>query len=289
MRARRPDVRFVLAMLFRISACSSISALMMVSGVGADPAADRLQSANPPWQASVEEEKQGRELLAKVIKALGGSQKIDGLTSYVDVHKATVKLPQGDQEVSGRWTIEFINGCEDVKFPDRIREEVTADGPQGARLTVRVYAPGNSFTVDQSRVHSMTEKRRLEWMMSLQRHPLMLLRARAQPGFRAAAAGKSRVDGRAVHLLLVELNGMSLTLGIDAARWRILTVSFYDKDWFTGIPGQFVVRYSDYRPVAGLVLPFRHDYYCDGRLLMRGILDSITLNQKIDPKLYEKP
>lgn len=70
MRARRPDVRFVLVMLFRISACSSISALTMVSGVGPNPAADRLQSANPPWQASVEEEKQGRELLAKVIKAL---------------------------------------------------------------------------------------------------------------------------------------------------------------------------------------------------------------------------
>jgi hypothetical protein len=60
------------------------------------------------------------------------------------------------------------------------------------------------------------------------------------------------VDGRAVHLLLVESYGQRLTLGIDAERWHILTVSFKDKDWYTGALGQFVIRYSDYRPVAGL-------------------------------------
>jgi hypothetical protein len=126
-------------------------------------------------------------------------------------------------------------------------------------------------------------------MMSLQRHPLMLLRARAQPGFRVAAAGESKVDGRAVHLLLIELNGLRLTLSIDTELWRILTVSYRDKDWHTGVPGQFVVRYSDYRTVAGLAVPFRHDYSCDDRLLLTGILESVTIDQRIDPKLYERP
>ena len=106
-------------MLLKVSAFTSITALTMVSGFGADPTANWRQSENPPWQASVEKERRGRDLLAKVIKAMGGSQIIDGLTSYADVHKATVKLPQGDQEVSGRWTIEFIRGREDVKIPDR--------------------------------------------------------------------------------------------------------------------------------------------------------------------------
>lgn len=270
-------------------ALTSVAALTMVSGLGANVTEGRRQSENPTWQATADEEKRGREALAKVITAMGGGEKIDGLTSYADVHKATAKLPQGDQEVGGRWIIEFARGREGAKLPDRAREEVTADGPQGMRLTIRVYAPGNSFAIDQGRVHLLTEERRLEWMMSLQRHPLMLLRARAQPGFRVAAAGDGQVDGRAVRLLQVELYGLRLTLDVDAERWRILTVSFKDKDWHTGVLGQFVVRYSDYRPVGGLVLPFRHDHSCDGRLLLSGILESITLNQKIDPKLYEKP
>jgi hypothetical protein len=280
---------FALRLLSKTNAFKSVAVLTLVSGLGANVISGRPQSENPPWQGSVEEEKRGRELLSQVITAMGGGLKIDELTSYADVHKATAKLPQGDQEVGGRWIIEFVRGRAGDELPDRVREEVTVDGPQGKRLTVKVYAPGNSFVVDQGRMRQLTEDRRLEWMMSLQQHPLMLLRARAQPGFRVAAAGNSQVDGRAVHLLLVEVYGRRLTLGIDAENWRTLTVSYRDKDWRTGVLGQFVVRYSDYRNASGLVLPFRHDYFCDGRLLLTGFLESITLNQKIDPKLYEKP
>jgi hypothetical protein len=284
-----PDAGFALRMLLKTPACKSIAALILLSGLAANATAGLQQSEKPAWQATVTEERRGRELLDKVVTAMGGSQKIDALTSYADVHKATAKLPQGDQEVGGRWIIEFARDRENDKLPDRVREEVTVEGSQGKQLTVKVYAPGNSFMVDQGRIRPLTEERRLEWMTSLQQHPLMLLRARTQPRFRVAAAGKGQVDGRAVHWLLAEVYGQRLTLGIDAERWQIVTVSFRDKDWHTGVLGQFVVRYSDYRAVAGLVLPFRHDYSCDGRLLLTGLLESITLNQKIEPKLYEKP
>jgi hypothetical protein len=61
---------------------------------------------NPHRRAAVKDAKRGNELLAKIIAAMGGGQQIDGLTSYADVHKATAKLPQGDQEVEGRWIID---------------------------------------------------------------------------------------------------------------------------------------------------------------------------------------
>ena len=289
MQTLRQDLLFNARLLAKKSAFTLIIILTLVSSLNALVIAGHRQSENAPWPATAEEEKRGRELLTKVMTSLGGSQKIDALTSYTDVHKATAKLPQGDREVGGRWVIEFAHNREGGKLPDRVREEVTADGSRGKLLTFRVYAPGNSFAINEGQFSVLTEERRLEWMTSLQQHPLMLLRARTQPGFRVAAAGKSQVDGRAVHLLLVESYRQRLTLGIDAERWHILTVSFRDKDWYTGVLGQFVIRYSDYRPVAGLVLPFRHDYSCDGRLLLTGSLESITLNQKIDPKLYEKP
>jgi hypothetical protein len=280
---------FALRLLSITTAFTSVPVLTLVSGLGANVIAGRRQSENPAWQTAVEEEKRGRELLSQVVTAMGGGQKIDELTSYADVHKATAKLPQGDHEVGGRWIIEFVRGHAGAELPDRVREEVTVDGSQGKRLTVKVYAPGNSFVVDQGRISQLTEDRRLEWMMNLQHHPLILLRARTQPSFRVAAAGNSQVDGRAIHVLLVEVYGRRLTLGIDAESRRILTVSFRDKDWHTGVLGQFVVRYSDYRNASGLVLPFRHDYFCDGRLLLTGILETVAINQKIDPKLYEKP
>src|SRR5262249_31577949 len=142
MRTPRPDLRSALRRLLKITAFTSITALTMASVLDANPAADYQQPENPPWRATVEEERRGRELLARVIASMGGSRIIDGLASYSDVHKATVKLPQGDQEVAGHWMIEFIRSREGARLPDRAREEVTADGPQGARLTVRVFAPG---------------------------------------------------------------------------------------------------------------------------------------------------
>ena len=52
-------------------ALTSVAALTMVSGLGANVTERRRQSENPTWQAAADEEKRGREMLARVITAMG--------------------------------------------------------------------------------------------------------------------------------------------------------------------------------------------------------------------------
>jgi hypothetical protein len=184
MQTLRQDLLFNARLQVKKSAFTLIIILTLVSSLNALVIAGHRQLENAPWSATAEEEKRGRELLTKVMTALGGSQKIDALTSYTDIHKATAKLPLGDREVGGRWVIEFARSREGSELPDRVREEVTAE--RGKLLTFRVYAPGNSFAINEGQFSPLTEERRVEWMTSLQQHPLMLLRARTQPGIQSS-------------------------------------------------------------------------------------------------------
>jgi hypothetical protein len=99
--------------------------------------------SNPHRRAAVEDVKRGHELLARIIAAMGGGQKIDGLTSYADVHKATAKLPQGDQVEADAVTVdsEFAINRKDFgivyagRTNDLIRDEVAL------KLTIKAQRP----------------------------------------------------------------------------------------------------------------------------------------------------
>ena len=102
------------------------------------------------------------------------------------------------------------------------------------------------------------------------------------------------VDGKFVLLAKqqvgVEIEGSSYTLGIDPISGRILSLS-YRRRGPGGDFGQLTKVYSDFRSVNGMTLPFKITATFNAQLWKEqsATIESISINGKVDPALFEKP
>lgn len=229
----------------------------------------------PKFSPTAEAVKKGQDLLAKAVEALGGAARVDGLVSYQE--KATTKTPQGD--VAGQ--IVLTRGA-----PDKIRSDRIA----GNNTVSYIVTPNESFVIARQQVFPMGAAQQESFEKSFRRTPLELLRARAGAGFKAAAAGTAKADETTVEQVTVELEGALMTLGIDPKTGRILSLSYLDRAP-NFMFGNITLTYADFRTIEGLSLPFKITATVNGSPspnLSRSI-ESITVNGKLDPALFEKP
>jgi len=94
----------------------------------------------------------------------------------------------------------------------------------------------------------------LEKMMM--RNVLSSLQARNEPRFSAVATGSDEVNGKRVDNVAVDYDGQLLSLGVDSATGRALTLSYVGRGP-EGDYGPVVQTLSDYRTVNGVTLPER--------------------------------
>jgi hypothetical protein len=93
-----------------------------------------------------------------------------------------------------------------------------------------------------------------------------------------------------VEQVRVEFGGEALTLGIDPASGRVLTVSYRGPGPGGGPPGEVVQTFSDFRSVeGGLTLPFKMVGTFNGEQAMTSTTDSITVNAPVDAALFQQP
>ena len=228
--------------------------------------------------------KRGKALIDKAVSALGGAARIDNLTSYQGKSTSLQHRQQGDVEVKTNLTI---------LFPDRIRfEQVMPDwnNPSATRQMTTVITPIEVFGIRASDVRSLPNSARFDQEQEIKRWPLSILRDRKSAGFNPAAIGSGNIGETAVEQVAVDIDGTSYTLGIDPATSRILSLS-YQRRGPQGNFGQFVQVFSDFRAVDGLTLPFKvNATFNDQPWKERSpTVESITINGKIDPALFEKP
>jgi YHS domain-containing protein len=227
--------------------------------------------------ATPEEVSKGHELIEKALRAMGGAERLDSITSYQEQRASTQSRPSGDVEIKQELTI---------VFPDRVRQEtVTPDWRYST-----VLAPGEAFTATPRGARPLTDAARAEAEKQLKRNPLLLLRARKSAGFKAAAAGSGKVGDTAVELVAVQVDNVKLKLGVDAATGHILTASYQGRGP-DGTVGEIVRAYSDFRNVDGLVLPFKTEGTFKGQSDPRqtSSVKSIVVNGQIAPAAFEKP
>lgn len=82
--------------------------------------------------------------------------------------------------------------------------------------------------------------------------------------------------------------GVDVTLGLDPVSGRVHSISFVDRN-SEGEVGEYIVVYSDFRAVDGLMLPFAE------RALFRGApddsltrtIEAIAINPPLDGALFE--
>ena len=228
--------------------------------------------------------KKGQALIEKAVAAAGGAVRIDGLTSYQEKSTALQGRHTADVEVKTDLT---------VLFPDRVRvDQVFPDftNPSVMRQTAQVVTPGEAFAIFQNRIRPMPNAARTALEHEMQRRPLWILRARKGAGFNPVAAGTATVGESEVEQVVVEIEGTSYTLGIDPTTGRLLTLS-YRRRGPLGDFGKLTEVFSDFRAVDGVTLPFKVTAaFNDQPWKERSAnVESITINGKADPALFERP
>jgi len=220
--------------------------------------------------------RRGGELIAKAVEAIGGADRLDRLESLDSKAILSLTTPQGEMQAGIRtWLV----------FPDRLRIEIEL--PFGTMVQV-LNGAGSFVQPPQQQPVPMPENTRLDLAQAFNRQLPVLLRQRDAEGFVAVAAGTEEVGGTVVENVHVELDGESVTLGVDPESGRVLVISYRGKNMM-GAPGKIRQVSSDFRDVDGLSLSFNSEATFDGEPMQRAELESITVDGAIDDALFEMP
>ena len=225
-------------------------------------------SAAPKSPPTAEMVKRGQDLIAKAVEALGGS-KLDQLVS----------LQRKDLRGND------VKNTLLLAFPDSLRLETVRPN----FTLVSVVTPSDSFVVVNNSARPMPDANRALIYNELNHELIVLFRARNRSEFKVWAAGNDRVGEAAVERLDVELPGFATTLGIDPKTGRVLSQTYRGRG-LGGVLGEIVINYSDFRPVEGLLLPFKMNATFDGQPFpaLSATIETATINGQFDPASFKK-
>jgi YHS domain-containing protein len=240
-----------------------------------------LATAAPAMPSSPDAAKKGGALVDRAAKALGGAERIDGLTTYSETVSQVQKRPQGEAQITTKtmW-----------RFPDATRVERTMVMGERKMTSAQLLTPAGAWYLSQGRAYPAPEAGRPSVEMDLGRNPVALIHARHAANFKTAALGSATVAGMTVDQVRVQRGAIDVVLGLDPASARLQTITFTDRN-NEGEVGTYTLVYSDYRPVEGLTLPFavRGLFNGEAEPSQTYTIESIAVNPQLDASLFATP
>lgn len=249
-----------------------------------DAAPDKFLDSAKAKEASgnAEAVKKGQILIEKVVTAMGGAAKVDGITAYQQTGLAVARQQQ--QETQYKAVVTRI-------FPDRVRLEQT----RSFGTVANVISGSESFTVfkngERANVSLLSLSARDDIRRQSELTALEIIRARHRPDFKAAYIGTEKRESGTTEQVEVSFDGLYLKLGIDAANGQIVSLAYRGRNRTNGELGDVVKTFADYRNVDGLTLPFKTTGTFNGQPEPEQTytLESIAFNIKPDLAVFEKP
>jgi hypothetical protein len=151
---------------------------------------------------------------------------------------------------------------------------------------VTVIVSGETAVMQSARgVMPLAPSQREQTIRQGRRSLVFLLQGRAAPTFSAFAAGEGRVGGTPVSLVRVQYHDDTMTVGIDTATGRIL--SLLAKGQGPTGPTEVLMEFADYRPVGGLVLPHARTSSIDGRRMQSVSVTRVELNPSVPADAFD--
>ena len=223
----------------------------------------------------------GRALLDRALQSVGGAQRVDTVTTYVESASQVQQRPAGDVTM----TIRTLR-----RYPDEIRVERTMAMGERKQTSANLVTPAGAWFLGQGRAYPQNADARAASLRDYNRHVLALLRSRRSPQFRAVRLAPAAVDGVAVDRVRIDDGLVDVTLNLDKASGQIHSLSFVGRNMDAEI-GDYTILLSDFREVGGLRLPFAERALFNGApdtFLTRKI-DSMSINEPIDDALFQPP
>jgi predicted Zn-dependent peptidase len=216
----------------------------------------------------------GREIFARVAKTLGGDD--PAATSAIRT-KANVQISvQGQSLTLGQ---EFL-----VVFPDRVYQVLQTPGGE----QVVVVNGDEGFVITGGQTQPLPADRVEKQHEDLLRDYRSLVRMVGSDELTLLIAGEEEIEGVACEILVLELADVATRFWVDADG-RILKQAYQGVHPFTQAPGEFEVFFSDYREVAGRLVPFVRTTLIDGNEFAVSTAGSIEVDPEFDATIFEKP
>jgi zinc protease len=171
-----------------------------------------------------------------------------------------------------------------VIYPDKFRVDAKVQGAD----VVQVFNGGNAWARDPAGVHEAPPAMRDDFAASVRRDMIPLLVAAAEGKLTVRSLPDEGTGGQVLKVL--EMSGT----GLPPVRLYVDSQSMIARQSFqTPAPDgkriQAEELFSDYRPVDGILVPFRADVRRNGTLILSRTLTQVTFNTPLEDTLFVKP
>ncbi len=231
-------------------------------------------SLEPELEVTAASRAAGAEILASMSAAIGGSSP-ETLTAFRTVDEIVVSMD--GQTMAIQQDLVLV-------LPDRMH--VTVRLPMGEQ--VLVVSDGRGFQRMGAQSSELPPEQVQRQLADLGRNLLYLARYSDSPTVEAVAAGAGEVEGVTCGWIEVRMGEAASRLCVDG-EGRVLKQTFQSIHPFTRAPGSFEVVYSDYREVAGFLVPHRQSTKIDGVDFSTSTRQRAEINPEVDPALFERP
>lgn len=214
-------------------------------------------TSNPAGKAAVE----------RLLQALGGAPKVDGVKSLRQTISA---LQQGVH----------VEVDQSIVYPDKQAQRMTISGGK----TTLVVTPSDAFMIVGTQVQDMPRALRVSLDGSLKHDPINVLQHINDPKYIFDAIGKEKVDGAEATIVDVTADGAP-------TRWWIAADGKLLRERAAGDNGKLeTLVYSDWKNFGGLQYPTKFDVFTEGGMpKMTMTLNEMQVNPAVSPKTFERP
>jgi zinc protease len=219
------------------------------------------------------EDSAAKTLLDRVVEAMGGLEKLRAVRTVTARQIVTMPGPSGaiDAEATSY-----------IAYPNQFRVETKI--PEG--LLISAFDGSTAWTRDPQGTRDAPEPMAVEARSNLQRDVIRLLLGAEDGSLRVRTLQDTRNEqGQNVRTLELSTNTSSpIVLSIDAETMRVTKQAYA-----AGPGGQALVeeRFSDYRAVDGVQMPFSAERHVGPISVKRRVLD-IQINRPLEPSLFKR-
>lgn len=203
----------------------------------------------------------GEALLAKAASFLGGADKLTALHDVTAVEDATMHTPQGDMKMTVK-----SQGI----LPGVFREQQN----RGTVAITLFVSPDTGWVHTPKGTQELPSQAQQQIRGQVSRQFVALLKEIAT-GKNAVLAGDGKVQ-------IKTATGEPVTLAVDPTTGSIASMSYTDEG------GSTIEKFSNWREVSGIKLPFQSDVFKDGKAVQSATVQEMQINTNLTAEELSK-
>lgn len=238
--------------------------------------ASRVTAYAPQAATTGGADPQVKDLVDRALAAKGGLATLKAVKTMTAEATTTFQTPQGPVASASTSTI---------AYPGRMR----VDGRIGNAEVSQVFNRGTAWVRDPSGVHDVPEEMSAGFADSLRRDLITLLIALGEGAVPVRLRPEEGADGFVYKVLEVADSdpARAIRVWLDG-KGQVVRLA-YSAIGPDGRSARMEERFSDYRAVDGVQIPFKSELWQNGRLAADSLFTRVVINPDVDPGRFEKP